>query len=65
MRPLRPLDVPILALAGTEGDRASADHMAGWAARMSASFALHPVQGDHFFVDTQAVAVTELVSAFL
>ncbi|MBM4795885.1 thioesterase [Streptomyces sioyaensis] len=60
-----PLDVPILALAGTEDDRASADHMAGWADRTTASFALHPVHGGHFFVDAQAAAVTELVSAFL
>ncbi|GLW14747.1 hypothetical protein Stsp01_14900 [Streptomyces sp. NBRC 13847] len=60
-----PLDVPILALAGTEDDRATAEQMAGWAGRTTASFALHEVQGGHFFVDTQADAVTGLVSAFL
>jgi surfactin synthase thioesterase subunit len=60
-----PLDVPILALAGTEDDRATAEQMAGWATRTTASFALHPVRGGHFFVDSRADAVTELVSAFL
>ncbi|MCZ1012581.1 alpha/beta fold hydrolase [Streptomyces lydicus] len=59
-----PLDVPILALSGTEDDRASMERMAGWAAQTTASFAARPVRGGHFFVDTETVAVTRLVSDF-
>ncbi|WP_371539913.1 alpha/beta fold hydrolase [Streptomyces sp. NBC_01023] len=60
-----PLDVPILALAGTRDQRATEDRMSGWARQTSASFTLRTVDGGHFFVDTEPVCVTGLLSAAL
>ncbi|WP_328374885.1 alpha/beta fold hydrolase [Streptomyces sp. NBC_00440] len=60
-----PLDVPILALAGTRDQRATADLMSGWARQTSASFTLRTVLGEHFFVDTDPEYVTGLLSAVL
>ncbi|MEU6064799.1 MULTISPECIES: thioesterase II family protein [Streptomyces] len=60
-----PLDVPILALAGTRDRRAPVERMSGWARQTSISFTLHTVPGGHFFVDTEPAVVTDLVTAFL
>lgn len=57
--------MPILALAGTRDQRATADLMSGWARQTSASFTLRTVLGEHFFVDTDPEYVTGLLSAVL
>jgi surfactin synthase thioesterase subunit len=44
------LDVPILAIGGTEDRQAELDSMHGWAAQTSAGFRLHPLAGGHFAV---------------
>ncbi|QMU70037.1 thioesterase II family protein [Streptacidiphilus sp. P02-A3a] len=58
-----PLDIPILALAGTDDRRAPVRRMSGWARQTNASFTLRTVRGGHFFVDTEPAVVTGLLSA--
>ncbi|MFF4473812.1 thioesterase II family protein [Streptomyces sp. NPDC001599] len=48
--PGRPLDCRIVALAGTDDDRAPADQCAPWRLHTTGSFAQHTVSGGHFFV---------------
>lgn len=49
VRPVTPLDVPILAFAGTEDGVAPPDRMDGWRAETSACFELDLIAGGHFF----------------
>jgi surfactin synthase thioesterase subunit len=49
-RPEPPLDVPIVAFAGTHDRDAGADKMREWEQQTSADFAMRVIDGDHFFV---------------
>jgi surfactin synthase thioesterase subunit len=48
------LEVPILALGGTEDRQAELASMRGWAAQTTAGFRLHPLAGGHFAVLEQS-----------
>ena len=49
-RPEPPLDVPIVAFAGTHDRDAGAKKMREWEQQTSAGFAMRVIDGDHFFV---------------
>ncbi len=54
------LDIPILAIAGSHDERASAAKMHGWRTRTRGPFAMETLPGDHFFPLTQINRVLEL-----
>jgi surfactin synthase thioesterase subunit len=60
-----PLELPILALAGTRDPHAEARLMAGWASETTGAFSLQQIAGDHFFIDRQAAVVTARIADFL
>jgi medium-chain acyl-[acyl-carrier-protein] hydrolase len=64
-QPDQRLSVPILAFAGDADDTAPAHEMAGWREQTAGPFALHVVEGGHFFIHTQRRAVLRLLSDHL
>lgn len=54
------LDVPILALAGSQDGRANAIKMQGWKNRTDRSFSIQTLPGDHFFPLAQLTRVLQL-----
>jgi surfactin synthase thioesterase subunit len=58
-----PLDVPLAGLAGADDAEAGPSPMLGWSRHTSASFRLHTLPGDHFFLRSAAAEVTSLLSA--
>jgi surfactin synthase thioesterase subunit len=58
-----PLPVPLVALSGTD-DAVTQPELAGeWARHTTAGFRAHVLPGGHFFFQTAARAVTELIAA--
>jgi surfactin synthase thioesterase subunit len=55
------LDVPVVALAGADDPVSGPLHMLGWSRHTSASFRLHTLPGDHFFVRTAADDISRLI----
>ena len=64
-RPEPPLAAPLVALAGRADPIAPAADMHGWRRQSAASFALHLVEGGHFFLRESFAEVTALVTAVL
>jgi medium-chain acyl-[acyl-carrier-protein] hydrolase len=60
--PAPPLGMPITALAGRDDANAPLGDVAPWREQTSAAFALHTVEGGHFFVHTQREAVLDLLA---
>ncbi|MCX4984981.1 thioesterase II family protein [Streptomyces sp. NBC_00572] len=60
-----PLDCPVLALAGTEDDRAPAELMAPWRMHTTGDFELQPVPGGHFFIAENTARVLDSVRSRL
>lgn len=58
-----PLAVPLVGLAGADDAEAGPSSMPGWSRHTSASFRLHTLPGDHFFLRSAAAEVTSLLSA--
>jgi surfactin synthase thioesterase subunit len=59
------LDVPILAIGGTEDRQAELDSMRGWAAHTTGDFHLHPLAGGHFAVLEQPEETLEMIGRAL
>jgi surfactin synthase thioesterase subunit len=59
------LDVPILAIGGTEDRQAELDSMRGWAAHTPGDFHLHPLAGGHFAVLEQPEETLEMIGRAL
>jgi surfactin synthase thioesterase subunit len=59
------LDVPILAIGGTEDRQAELDSMRGWAAHTTGEFRLHPLAGGHFAVLEQPEETLRLIGSTL
>ncbi len=57
------VQVPIVALAGIRDDRVTVEEMQAWKALTLSDFALHPLEGDHFFLrrDSAQTAVLEII----
>lgn len=60
-----PLDCPIAGLVGAQDSRVRAGDMEGWREQTNAHFVLHVIEGDHFFVNTQAPRLLAIVRAEL
>ncbi|MFB6894214.1 thioesterase II family protein [Kitasatospora sp. NPDC056327] len=60
-RPGRPLDCRVVALTGTEDDRAPAAGCEAWRLHTTGSFALHTVRGGHFFPADNPAPVLDAV----
>lgn len=60
-----PLARPIVALTGDRDDHVRRDAAAEWQRETSDRFALHVLEGDHFFVLSQAEHVREIVVSSL
>jgi surfactin synthase thioesterase subunit len=58
-----PLAVPLVGLAGADDPEAGPASMLGWSRQTSASFRLHTLPGDHFFLRSAAADVTSLLRA--
>ena len=58
-----PLAIPVAGLAGADDPEAGPVPMLGWSRHTSASFRLHTLPGDHFFLRPAAAEVTSLLSA--
>ena len=59
------LDVPIEAFFGLVDPEVPAGLVGAWAPRSSVSFALHPIDGDHFFIRTHKAAVADVIACAL
>jgi medium-chain acyl-[acyl-carrier-protein] hydrolase len=59
------LEVPVHGLAGIADRLASPQDMLGWESLTTADFRLHLVKGHHFFVETHAEDVGELITRVL
>lgn len=57
-----PLDCPITAFGGYEDSEASIDMLLAWREQTNAAFALHMLQGDHFFLHSARSPLLELLS---
>ncbi|HYC88907.1 MAG TPA: alpha/beta fold hydrolase [Thermoanaerobaculia bacterium] len=60
-----PLDVPIIALAGTDDYKASPEQTAQWSLHTRASFETRTFDGDHFYLQPREAEVTSLVARVL
>lgn len=57
----QPLDCDVVALAGTEDERAPADGVAAWRLHTTGGFAVHEFTGGHFFLTERTAAVLDLI----
>ncbi|MGI5491382.1 thioesterase II family protein [Microtetraspora malaysiensis] len=64
-RPEEPLPVPITAFAGTLDPSVSMEQMTAWEEHTVAGFALHRVEGGHFFLQDSEAELLALLSADL
>lgn len=56
-----PLRVPFVAIAGTDDREPTPQEMQDWARYTTASFRLHTLPGDHFFLRTATQELVELI----
>lgn len=56
------LDVPLVALAGADDPVSGPLDMLGWSRHTAASFRLHTLPGDHFFLRTAADDIARLIA---
>ncbi|MEU6078179.1 thioesterase domain-containing protein [Micromonospora sp. NPDC047074] len=63
--PQRPLDVPLIGLAGQDDPGVHPEGMRGWARHTTASFRLHTVAGGHLFLRTAREETARLVAGEL
>jgi medium-chain acyl-[acyl-carrier-protein] hydrolase len=63
--PRTPLDLPVLALVGTNDPLARAAGAEGWRHHTSASFEMREVPGDHLFIRQSRGTTVSLISDFL
>jgi len=50
--PLPPLSCPITTFGGTEDTEVSVDHLVAWQEHTKKRFVMHPLPGDHFFINS-------------
>jgi medium-chain acyl-[acyl-carrier-protein] hydrolase len=60
-----PLDCPISAFGGTRDMATPPSTLAGWRSQSSAEFSLDLLDGDHFYLQTQRVALTSKIRSAL
>jgi medium-chain acyl-[acyl-carrier-protein] hydrolase len=60
--PAAPLQIGIHAFAGTDDVEASPERMSRWREETTADFAVHPIQGGHFFTAEGLVQVTQAIA---
>ncbi|MGS0741622.1 thioesterase II family protein [Glaciimonas sp. GG7] len=58
----QPLACPIVAFCGTHDLMVSKQNMQGWHDKTSASFTLHTLPGDHFFLHPQRTRLLEIIT---
>ncbi|MEM7313525.1 MAG: alpha/beta fold hydrolase [Planctomycetota bacterium] len=56
-----PIDVPIVAMYGTEDSEIPKSRMEGWKARTTAAFELHAIEGHHFYLPEREDEVTKII----
>lgn len=61
----QPLTCPITAFGGTEDLSEPLDLVAEWQAQTEAHFSLHPLPGDHFFLQSQEQQITTQIELTL
>jgi medium-chain acyl-[acyl-carrier-protein] hydrolase len=64
-QPRVPLSIPVHALAGRDDSYASPERMVAWHGETTGPFRLSVLPGGHFFVDSAARALVELVASEL
>ena len=62
---LEPLDVPIVALAGSEDHDFPEEDLWGWRAQTTAAFHLHTFEGGHFFINEHRKGVIALIQLYV
>jgi len=58
-----PLPVPLTAFGGTEDPRADAEELHAWGALTSAAFAVHTYPGGHFYLESHAPSVLDMIAS--
>jgi surfactin synthase thioesterase subunit len=56
------LDVPIVALTGTEDPRVTVAEVAAWERHTTREFELHRFRGGHFYLDHHLPAIVDLLA---
>lgn len=64
-RPESPFDFPITAFGGSEDTDESADMLEAWREQTKASFALHILPGDHYFVHSAQSSLQQIIAGHL
>jgi medium-chain acyl-[acyl-carrier-protein] hydrolase len=59
--PESPLKIPISAFGGVEDIHSTREEFQMWSEETSGPFALHMIQGDHFFLNTAHSTIIETV----
>jgi medium-chain acyl-[acyl-carrier-protein] hydrolase len=60
-----PLDIPIVAIGGSNDPRVSWERLEGWSAQTNTGFKSHYFDGGHFFIHTEKDSILDLIETEL